>query len=457
MSTAKNDGVYGQEKLASGNSELNALDFLMKQILGRMNVGTLVKVMAIHGPSSLDSIQPVGFVDVLPLVNQIDGAGNPTPHTTVYNIPFFRSQAGSNAFIVDPEPGDIGFCVFADRDQSSVKSVLAPANPGSYRRFDFADGFYFGSWMHGSAPVRFTIITDDGIRIEGDQLLRTHADSIKHTAKTVDTKADEKVTTEVPEFDVTSENTNLTSTATTTINALLLNLDAETIGGISQDLGLQSTRANIQIRDEATVNIGNLNLRTNGVVHETDSYEVIVPEFVINGDLHVTGILHCTWEGDNVAVGYGGTGADLSATGGPNNVVMQETLGGPFTVKPLGTATVEWRTQVVLSGTFSTNQAFHSKGGVAYPVYSTDVDVPIVDGITLDSGHMGDTIWAATLQGYPFQTPLAVSGSNGDPLYLNTNGKLSTEMPSSGWVAPLGTLDATNKFLFYPLNPVLIA
>lgn len=40
-----------------------------------------------------------------------------------------------------------------------------------------------------------------------------------------------------------------------------------------------------------------------------------------------------------VPVKKGGTGADLSGTGGPGQVVQQPTLGGPFTVGPISGVT----------------------------------------------------------------------------------------------------------------------
>lgn len=154
-------GVFGQQRLGSGNTPFNELSFVIQQALARLNVATLVEVVAVHGGST----GPVGLVDVRPLVNQVDGAGNAMPHATIYGVPFFRVQGGANAVIVDPAPGDIGFALFADRDLSSVKAAAGPANPGSERRFDMADALYFGGWNITTPPTAYVQVTQAGINL----------------------------------------------------------------------------------------------------------------------------------------------------------------------------------------------------------------------------------------------------------------------------------------------------
>ena len=109
-------------------------------------------------------LSPVGFVDIMPLVNQIDGKGNPTPHVTIYNIPYLRLQGGTNALILDPQVGDIGIAVFASRDISKIKSTKAQANPGSGRSYDFADGLYLGGVLN-AVPQQYVRFSSSGIEI----------------------------------------------------------------------------------------------------------------------------------------------------------------------------------------------------------------------------------------------------------------------------------------------------
>ena len=143
----------------AGNDEYNQLDFVVRSIMAGMATATLVRVEAVDAG---EGVAPVGFVDVQPMVAQVDGAGQPTPHGIVHGVPFFRLQGGSNAVIIDPVPGDIGVCVFASHDISSVKANRAPANPGSRRRFAYSDGLYLGGFLNGAPQnyVRFTTTGD---------------------------------------------------------------------------------------------------------------------------------------------------------------------------------------------------------------------------------------------------------------------------------------------------------
>jgi hypothetical protein len=159
------DGFIPQRKLNTGNSPFNVLSFLIQQALGRMNVATLVEVVAVRGGGTV----AVGTVDVTPLVNQLDGSDAAIPHTVIYGIPYARIQGGTNAVICDPKKGDVGFCIFADRDISAVKASGARANPGSKRRFDMADGLYIGGWLNSlTPPVNYVMVSDAGIKLVGN-------------------------------------------------------------------------------------------------------------------------------------------------------------------------------------------------------------------------------------------------------------------------------------------------
>jgi hypothetical protein len=153
----------GQLKPSDTWGQFNNISFLVRQAMVKMQTATLVKIISCTNSGGLS---PVGFVDVQPLVNQIDGANPPnsTPHSTVYGLPYQRMQGGSNAVIMDPQPGDIGLAVFASRDISKVKSTQAQANPGSYRSYDFADGMYVGGLLNGT-PTQYILFALDGITI----------------------------------------------------------------------------------------------------------------------------------------------------------------------------------------------------------------------------------------------------------------------------------------------------
>ena len=141
----------GARRHETDAADINAHAFLIRQILATIPGSAIVQVKAVtrHGEDA-----EVGFVDVLPLVNQIDGNGVPTKHDTVHNLPYFRLQGGTDAVIMDPYVGDIGLAIFAHRDISIVKKTKAQANPGSRRQNDWSDGLYLGGFLNGK-PVQY--------------------------------------------------------------------------------------------------------------------------------------------------------------------------------------------------------------------------------------------------------------------------------------------------------------
>lgn len=152
-------GYKGLNDLAAAGSEFNAHSFLVWQILNTVRTATLVKVVNVTNDGDLS---PVGFVDVQPLVAQLDGHGNVMPHGVIHNIPYFRIQGGTDAVIIDPKQNDTGICIFADRDISAVKSAKGAATPGSRRKFDMADGLYIGGVLNG-VPQQYIQFTSSGI------------------------------------------------------------------------------------------------------------------------------------------------------------------------------------------------------------------------------------------------------------------------------------------------------
>jgi hypothetical protein len=129
-------GASSFQEANTASSEFNMLNFLIWSVLSRVNTCTMVQVMAVTN-SGTDI--PAGFVDIMPLVNLVDGAGNVVPHGTIFKCPYFRLIGGTNAVILDPVAGDIGLACFADHDISSVIANQAQSNPGSWRRFDMSD------------------------------------------------------------------------------------------------------------------------------------------------------------------------------------------------------------------------------------------------------------------------------------------------------------------------------
>lgn len=160
----QNDGAgfLGFEGPSTASANVSALTFLVRMLLGQIGTATIVQVEAV---TNAGEVAPQGFVDVHPLVNQIDGNWNAVPHGTVFRLPYSRLQTGTDAIIMDPKVGDIGIAVFADHDISAVKATLGQANPGSRRRFDMADGMYLFSVLSGVTPGQYIRFYAGGIDV----------------------------------------------------------------------------------------------------------------------------------------------------------------------------------------------------------------------------------------------------------------------------------------------------
>lgn len=143
--------VFGQATPQTEGSDFATMWFLIQQRLLKIRTITLVRVEACTNGGELAA---EGTVDVLPLVNQMSGGRLSTPHGTLYKMLYQRARGGGNAVILDPVKGDIGIAVFCDRDISGVKSARGPANPGSFRTFNFADGIYLGGTLNGT-PAQY--------------------------------------------------------------------------------------------------------------------------------------------------------------------------------------------------------------------------------------------------------------------------------------------------------------
>jgi hypothetical protein len=141
ISTA--NALVGSAWLGTGSTEFDAVNFVAKQVIAGKSFVAMVQVVSVQpGGAGI-----AGTVSVQPMVNQVDGLGNQMPHGTIFNIPYFRLQGGVAAIIIEPAIGDIGVCVFCDRDISNVKVNRAVSAPGSRRQNDWSDGCYFGGFL----------------------------------------------------------------------------------------------------------------------------------------------------------------------------------------------------------------------------------------------------------------------------------------------------------------------
>jgi hypothetical protein len=193
-----NEGSAGIKQPGDASTEFNVFEFIVESLLSKKATATLVQV---KGVTNAGGVSPVGYVDILPLVNQIDGAGNAVPHGVIYHCPYQRLQGGGNAVIIDPQVGDIGIAIFADRDISSVAANKGQANPGSRRRFDMADGLYIGGVLNGT-PTQYVEFSTAGIKIHSPTAINLEAPDVQINAATVEINASSSTTINTPTFTV---------------------------------------------------------------------------------------------------------------------------------------------------------------------------------------------------------------------------------------------------------------
>lgn len=126
-----------------------AQEFIIQRLIRGIHTNTLVQVLkVIPTPGS------VGYVDVLPLVQEQDTRGKVLQQTPIYNVPYFRLQGGQSAIIMDPAVGDIGIAQFAERDIRNVKANKTSAPAGSDRVYSSADALYIGGVLNGD-PTQY--------------------------------------------------------------------------------------------------------------------------------------------------------------------------------------------------------------------------------------------------------------------------------------------------------------
>lgn len=137
---AEKNTVRGLENINTASSDYNALSFIIQQaIRGQVNTAIICKVVGVSA----------GYVDVLPMITQIDGFNEAVAPTTLYHLPYFRYHSGICAVKIDPVVGDLGLAVFAQKDCSSVtQGTTEPQKPASFRENTMGNGFYIGGFLN---------------------------------------------------------------------------------------------------------------------------------------------------------------------------------------------------------------------------------------------------------------------------------------------------------------------
>lgn len=160
------------------SSDLNRLEFLIKVLQRDMSTAIPVIITAVQAGDT----NAAGYVDARPLVAQIDAWGNSLPMAAIHHLPYFRLQSGRAAVVLDPVVGDIGLAVFAQSDCSNVKQgANQTVQPGSWRKFDQADGFYVGGFLNKSVDTFVRLAQDGSITIKAPGNVTIDAPTVTYT------------------------------------------------------------------------------------------------------------------------------------------------------------------------------------------------------------------------------------------------------------------------------------
>lgn len=160
------------------SSDLNRLEFLIKVLQRDMSTAIPVIITATQAGDT----NAAGYVDARPLVAQIDAWGNSLPMAAIHHLPYFRLQSGRAAVVLDPVVGDIGLAVFAQSDCSNVKQgANQTVQPGSWRKFDQADGFYVGGFLNKSVDTFVRLAQDGSITIKAPGNVTIDAPTVTYT------------------------------------------------------------------------------------------------------------------------------------------------------------------------------------------------------------------------------------------------------------------------------------
>lgn len=165
---------YGQTDSTTTQGEWNAQRFMIQQQIMKLQTSLPVEVLAVYG----GGVAPVGQVKIRVLVPSITGDDRVVDYPEIDNVPYMRLQGGTNAVIIDPEPGDMGMACFASRDISAVKSARQAAPPGSRRAYDFSDAMYCGGFLN-KTPVQYIQFDTAGITVFSPTEVKVEAPVVK--------------------------------------------------------------------------------------------------------------------------------------------------------------------------------------------------------------------------------------------------------------------------------------
>lgn len=137
-----------------------AQEWVIQNLLRKINTAQLVKVVAVEPTAGT-----VGFVDVVPMLQQTDTRGVLVDNVTMFRLPYLRAQGGKSALILDPAVDDIGLAVFSQRDITATIATRELGAAPTNRAFDAGDGLYLGGFLNAD-PTQYIEFLPDAAGIK---------------------------------------------------------------------------------------------------------------------------------------------------------------------------------------------------------------------------------------------------------------------------------------------------
>ena len=181
-----------------------------------INTADVVIVRAVHaGGPGADS----GYVDVQPLVRYRDAWNNTVETVTQFRLPYSRIQGGIAALVIDPVPGDIGLAVYTKADSSLVEPGRTDTvQPGSFRTFSRADGFYIGGFLNQAPEIWLELNQDKEAVLHAPKKVTIETKDCVINSETFTVNASKKAGIYAPAWDFGNLGGNSPATANMRLN-----------------------------------------------------------------------------------------------------------------------------------------------------------------------------------------------------------------------------------------------